>query len=43
VKHTYEKGKSLTKAAMKAVEARLVRHSKLARWFINIPCALPEP
>lgn len=32
----YERGVTLTKAAMAAVEARLTRHPTLGRWFVDI-------
>lgn len=41
VDRVYEKGKSLTDAAMRGVEARLQRHPTLGRWFVNIPFAIP--
>ena len=33
---TYERGVTLTKAAMAAVEARLTRHPTLGKWFLDI-------
>ena len=36
VEKVYEKGVSLAKAAMKAVEARLTREETLGRWFLDI-------
>jgi hypothetical protein len=36
VEKVYEKGVALTKAAMKAVEARLTRDDTLGRWFVDI-------
>lgn len=41
VNRVYEKGKSLTDAAMRQVEARLDRHPTLGRWFVNIPIVIP--
>lgn len=37
---TYERGVTLTKEAMAAVEARLIRHPTLGKWFVDI---LPAP
>ncbi len=36
----YERGVTLTKEAMAAIEAHLVRHPTLGRWFVDI---LPAP
>lgn len=36
VEKVYERGVALTKAAMKAVEARLTREATLGRWFLDI-------
>lgn len=36
VEKAYEKGVTLAKAAMKAVEARLARDETLGRWFVDI-------
>jgi hypothetical protein len=36
VEKVYEKGVALTKAAMKAIEARLKREETLGRWFLDI-------
>ena len=36
----YERGVTLTKEAMAAVEAQLVRHPTLGKWFVDI---LPTP
>jgi hypothetical protein len=33
----YERGVTLTKEAMAAVEARLTRHPTLGKWFVDIP------
>ncbi len=33
---TYERGVTLTKEAMAAVEARLIRHPALGTWFVDI-------
>ena len=33
----YERGVTLTKAAMAAVEAQLIRHPTLGKWFVDIP------
>jgi transposase len=35
----YERGVTLTKEAMAAVEARLIRHPTLGKWFVDIPPA----
>ncbi len=37
----YQKGGSLTDAAMREGEARLDRHPTLGRWFVNIPLVIP--
>jgi len=37
---TYERGVTLTKGAMAVIEARLIRHPALGRWFVDI---LPAP
>jgi Rhodopirellula transposase DDE domain len=34
---TYERGVTLTKEAMAAVEAHLIRHPTLGKWFLDIP------
>jgi hypothetical protein len=34
---TYERGVTLTKEAMAAVEAQLIRHPTLGKWFVDIP------
>jgi transposase len=34
---TYERGVTLTKEAMAAVEAQLLRHPTLGKWFVDIP------
>lgn len=41
VERVYQKGVSLTDAAMRDVEARLDRHATLGRWFVNIPFVIP--
>lgn len=41
VDRAYEKGKTLSAAAMREVEARIDRHPTLGRWFVNIPLAIP--
>jgi hypothetical protein len=38
----YERGVTLTKAAMAEVEARLTRHPTLGKWFVTIPPPSPE-
>jgi Rhodopirellula transposase DDE domain len=38
---TYERGVTLTRAAMAAVEARLTRHPTLGKWFLDIHPAAP--
>jgi hypothetical protein len=40
-KKVYEKGATLTKAAMKAVEVRLARDGALGRWFVDIAHRVP--
>jgi len=42
VQRVYQKGVSLSDAAMRAVEARLDRHPALGRWFVNIDFAWPS-
>jgi len=37
----YERGVTLTKAAMAEVEAQLTRHPTLGKWFVDIPAPLP--
>ena len=36
---TYERGVTLTKEAMAAVEARLIRHPTLGKWCVDVPPA----
>jgi hypothetical protein len=40
VEKAYEKGVTLTKTAMAAVEARLCRNEMLGRWFVDIAHAV---
>ena len=42
VDRVYDKGVTLTKEAMRQVEARLVRHPTLGPWFVQIPPRLPS-
>ena len=42
VERVYQKGVSLSDAAMRGVEARLDRHPTLGRWFVNIDFAFPS-